>query len=94
MTLVPAARPDGVAPKAGMPPAASAIAAALLGLVALVGALGRVPEWLLWRCALRRDSLMARLCMRQISGQTGDVLGATEQVGEITVLLVAAASLS
>jgi cobalamin synthase len=29
--------------------------------------------------------------MRQIDGQTGDVLGATEQVGETVVLLVAVA---
>jgi len=36
-------------------------------------------------------ALMAWLTMRQIDGQTGDVLGATEQVGEIVVLLVAVA---
>jgi adenosylcobinamide-GDP ribazoletransferase len=34
---------------------------------------------------------MAWLCRRQIGGQTGDVLGALEQVGEIVVLLTAAA---
>jgi adenosylcobinamide-GDP ribazoletransferase len=34
---------------------------------------------------------MAWLAMRQIDGQTGDVLGATEQAGEIAVLLVAVA---
>jgi adenosylcobinamide-GDP ribazoletransferase len=34
---------------------------------------------------------MARLSMRQIGGQTGDVLGALEQVSEIVVLLTAAA---
>jgi adenosylcobinamide-GDP ribazoletransferase len=31
--------------------------------------------------------------MRQIGGQTGDVLGALEQIGEIIVLLVAAANM-
>jgi len=36
-------------------------------------------------------ALMAWLTMRQIDGQTGDVLGATEQVGEVVVLLVAVA---
>jgi adenosylcobinamide-GDP ribazoletransferase len=36
-------------------------------------------------------ALMAWLAMRQIDGQTGDVLGATEQVGEIVILLVAVA---
>ena len=32
---------------------------------------------------------MAWLSMRQIGGQTGDVIGALEQVGEVIVLLVA-----
>jgi adenosylcobinamide-GDP ribazoletransferase len=36
--------------------------------------------------------LVAWLSMRQIGGQTGDVLGALEQIGEITILLVAAAT--
>ena len=35
--------------------------------------------------------LMARLSLSQIGGQTGDVLGALEQVGEIVILLVAGA---
>ena len=34
------------------------------------------------------------LCLRQIGGQTGDTLGALQQVGEIAVLLVAAAVLT
>ena len=33
--------------------------------------------------------LMARLSLSQIGGQTGDVLGALEQVSEIVILLVA-----
>jgi adenosylcobinamide-GDP ribazoletransferase len=36
---------------------------------------------------------LAWLCVRQIGGQTGDVLGALEQIGEIVVLLVAAAKM-
>jgi len=34
-------------------------------------------------------SLLAWLSERQIGGQTGDVLGAVEQVSEIVILLVA-----
>ena len=34
-------------------------------------------------------ALMSWLAMRQIGGQTGDVLGAVEQVSEIVILLVA-----
>ena len=37
--------------------------------------------------------VLARLCLRQIGGQTGDVLGAVEQVSEILILLTAAALL-
>ena len=37
--------------------------------------------------------LLAWLCTRQIGGQTGDVLGASEQVSEILILLTAAASM-
>jgi adenosylcobinamide-GDP ribazoletransferase len=35
--------------------------------------------------------LMAWLCLRQIGGQTGDVLGALEQVIESVILLTAVA---
>ena len=34
--------------------------------------------------------MLARLAIRQIGGQTGDILGAFEQTGEILILLVAA----
>jgi adenosylcobinamide-GDP ribazoletransferase len=34
--------------------------------------------------------MLARLAIRQIGGQTGDILGAFEQIGEILILLVAA----
>ena len=34
------------------------------------------------------------LCMRQIGGQTGDTLGALQQAGEMTVLIVAASVLT
>ena len=36
---------------------------------------------------------LAWFSVRQIGGQTGDVLGAFEQIGEIIVLLVAAATI-
>jgi adenosylcobinamide-GDP ribazoletransferase len=37
--------------------------------------------------------ILARLAIRQIGGQTGDILGAFEQTGEILILQVAAAFL-
>ena len=37
---------------------------------------------------------MARLALRQIGGQTGDVLGGAEQVGETAILVLLAARLA
>ena len=50
-----------------------------------------VRRWRSWRLSLLAIAvaLMARLSSKQIGGQTGDVLGAVEQVSEIVILLVA-----
>jgi adenosylcobinamide-GDP ribazoletransferase len=91
MRLVPNARQDGLSANAGEPPQNGALIAALLGLLALLLCLGfgaTLIAALLLACAI---GLMAWLCVRQIGGQTGDVLGAVEQVSEIVILLVAAA---
>jgi adenosylcobinamide-GDP ribazoletransferase len=92
MRLVPPARTDGLSAGAGEPPRASAIAAWLLGIAVLIACLGPsigLIAALLLACGF---AVMAWLCRRQIGGQTGDVLGALEQLGEVVVLLVAAAA--
>jgi len=90
MLLIPPARPDGLSATAGLPPADSVAAAALLGLAALVLGLGLakglLAAGLLALCLVAIRSL----ALNKIGGQTGDVLGSLEQVGEIVVLLVAA----
>lgn len=91
LRAVAPARTDGLAAKAGAIPdfavyLAGAIAAALLLL-----ALGFTATVL---CAVALGLLffvMRRLCERQIGGQTGDVLGAVEQLSEIAILLIACA---
>lgn len=91
MRLVPNARQDGLSANAGEPPQNGALIAVLLGLLALFLCLGfgaTLIAALLLACAI---GLMAWLCIAQIGGQTGDVLGAVEQVSEIVILLVAAA---
>jgi adenosylcobinamide-GDP ribazoletransferase len=91
MRRVPNARQDGLSAIAGEPPQQSALIAALLGLLVLLLCLGfgaALVAALLLACAI---GLMAWLCIRLIGGQTGDVLGALEQVSEILILLVAAA---
>ena len=91
MSLVPPARPDGLSAGAGSPPGRSVAIAFALGTLALALTLG--PGKALVSVILLSLSglLLARLAIRQIGGQTGDILGAFEQLGEILILLVAAA---
>lgn len=90
MAFVPPARPDGLSARAGKPSLQSAAIA--FGLGALVLALGFGPGKAILAVALIAviGLLMARLSIKQIGGQTGDILGAFEQLAEISILLVAA----
>jgi adenosylcobinamide-GDP ribazoletransferase len=94
MWLVPPARADGLSVGVGPPSPESTMAAMLLGVIALLLGLG--PAAGICAIALMAGGLaaLAWLCIRQIGGQTGDVLGAVEQFGEIVILLVAAAYLN
>jgi len=91
MRAVPPARRDGLAAQAGAPPLIGALAAAVIGAAGLVLGLGpaRAIVALLLACAAM--GLVAWLCVKQIGGQTGDVLGAVEQANEIAVLIAALA---
>jgi adenosylcobinamide-GDP ribazoletransferase len=91
MSLVRPARLDGLAAAVGRPPRGSAVAAGLLGAGALAFGLGPVPGFIAILLVLLAIGLLAWLCTRQIGGQTGDVLGALEQVSEMVILLAAAA---
>ena len=93
MRLVPPARADGLAAAAGRPPPPAAAAAAIMGAAALTLLLGALPAAIGFLALAGSAFLVARLTLRQIGGQTGDVLGALEQVGEIIILLDAAALL-
>jgi adenosylcobinamide-GDP ribazoletransferase len=89
MYFLAPARADGLSFDAGRPSAAISAAAAVLALLVLIGCLGVAAAFLaafLLALLVGATALVAR---RQIGGQTGDVLGALEQVGEIVVLLVA-----
>ena len=91
MWLLPPARNDGLSFQSGRPPSESVAAAAGIAFVVLLFCLypgrGVVASIVL----IAAIALMAWLSTRQIEGQTGDVLGALEQVSEILVLLVAVA---
>jgi adenosylcobinamide-GDP ribazoletransferase len=89
MWFVPPAKPDGLSASAGLPPAASVTLAAVLGALALGFGLGPGPGAIAVLVVLLGAAVVARLSIAQIGGQTGDVLGAVEQVSEILILLVA-----
>jgi adenosylcobinamide-GDP ribazoletransferase len=91
MWLLPPARGDGLSYEAGSPPGESTAAAATIALVVLLFCLHPLRGVIAALALIAAVALMAWLATRQIDGQTGDVLGATEQVGEIVVLLVAVA---
>ncbi|MPZ59468.1 MAG: adenosylcobinamide-GDP ribazoletransferase [Rhizobiales bacterium] len=91
MRWVPPARADGLSAGAGVPPRAGVSAAIVLGVAALGGSVGLAAGVIVLVVLACLHGAMAWLCQRQIQGQTGDVLGALEQVGEIAVLLIAAA---
>jgi adenosylcobinamide-GDP ribazoletransferase len=88
MYVVPPARNDGPA-SAKEPPREAVIVAALLGVLVLFFCLGLLVGLVALILLLAGAGFMAWLTLAQIDGQTADVLGAVEQVGEIVVLLAA-----
>ncbi|MGH6866658.1 MAG: adenosylcobinamide-GDP ribazoletransferase [Methyloceanibacter sp.] len=91
MAFVPRARADGLAAEAGRASMRSVAAAGALGAIILAVCLGFSGVLIAMLLVAVAIVLLARLCLTQIGGQTGDVLGAVEQVSEILILLVAAA---
>jgi adenosylcobinamide-GDP ribazoletransferase len=93
MRFIPRARADGLSAQAGPPPPISAAVAGLLGFVALIIALGPTTAMVGLLLLIVADVFLGWLSMRQVGGQTGDVIGAVEQVNEILILLTCAALL-
>ena len=89
MRLIPPARPDGLSSGAGQPPPQSAIIALALGIVCLLLGFGGNRTMTAIVVLAAAALLLASLVRKQIGGQTGDVLGALEQVCEVAVLLIA-----
>jgi adenosylcobinamide-GDP ribazoletransferase len=91
MRMVPPARADGLSATAGAPSRERAAVAAAIGVGLLWIALGFRSALIALALMLIGALVMARLARRRFGGQTGDVLGAVEQVCETLVLLVTAA---
>jgi adenosylcobinamide-GDP ribazoletransferase len=85
MAALPQARPDGLAARAGRPHPLRAAAALLIAALIAVVMLGGTAPAALGTSALTALAV-ALLARRQIGGQTGDVLGAIQQLTEIGVL--------
>jgi adenosylcobinamide-GDP ribazoletransferase len=91
MRLLQPARPDGLGATAGRPSLAVAIAAAAVGGLIALAVLGPLTGAIGLALTGGALALAAMLARRQIGGYTGDVLGFFQQIGEIAMLLAAAA---
>jgi len=92
MRALPPARSDGLAASTGVvegPVVGSALALGALSLLPLGPGAAALTAVLLAASFL----LMRAICLKKIGGQTGDTLGALQQVAEIVVLLAASAFL-
>jgi adenosylcobinamide-GDP ribazoletransferase len=89
--LMHPAREDGLGATAGRPTLAATLVAVAIGAVIALGVLGPARGVIALAVMAAAVTGAAVLAQRQIGGYTGDVLGAFQQVGEIVMLLVAAA---
>lgn len=93
--LLPQAKPDGKSAAVGRPTlptmASAAVGAAAIGLVLLTPGHGVLRAGLALVCAGAVVLPLVELSRRMISGQTGDVAGAAQQVAEIAMLAALAA---
>lgn len=87
MAALPHARASGLAHSVGRPTPQTAALAAGLGFVLAAFAIGwaAFPALI---CATVGAFTVGLLALRKIGGQTGDILGATQQIVEIMVLLL------
>ena len=93
MAALPNARDSGLSHRVGRPPQGAAATACLLAAVAGGALIGTslVPATLAVMILCGWLAVTARI---RIGGQTGDILGASQQLAEVAVLVVATARLS
>jgi adenosylcobinamide-GDP ribazoletransferase len=85
------ARTDGLGASSGRPSLVRVVASLAIGGAVAVAALGPLPGAEALALSAVAVGATAALARRRIDGYTGDVLGAFQQIGEIVMLLVAAA---
>ena len=87
MHLTPCARTDGLAAGAGRPSFRNAVIAFCIGCVITWPLFGGWITIVAFVCAVISALVMAFIAHRQIGGYTGDVLGATQQISEVVILM-------
>jgi adenosylcobinamide-GDP ribazoletransferase len=93
MAYLPHAREDGLSQSVGRPETKTAlIAVAIAAIASLI--LLHITGLTLIAAALIATLACAAIAKAKINGQTGDILGATQQISEIAMLLTLAALLS
>ena len=90
MARLPHARDTGLSRSVGRPEIATSRIAEGIGLGAALLCFGLAGLWLIVG-ALAAATACALIAKAKIGGQTGDILGATQQVTEITLLILIAA---
>lgn len=93
MRLLPPAKQDGLSFQAGAPAWRDIAIAAILAALVLAIALPAAAMLTMLLCGGVATLLLACLAKRQIGGQTGDVLGAIQQVSELACLMALCAIL-
>ncbi|MCA8878423.1 MAG: adenosylcobinamide-GDP ribazoletransferase [Rhodobacteraceae bacterium] len=89
--LLPLARPDGLAARTGRPDRATLIWGWAVATAIAIACLG-VHGLTVLAAAGLSGLVVAQIARMKIGGQTGDILGATQKVAEIIVLLSLAAT--
>ena len=92
MAALAPARPGGLAASVGRPSPVTAALAGALGLVVAGLAVGPPAAFLAALAVAAAAAGMAALARAKLGGQTGDVLGAAQQAGELAVLVALAAA--
>lgn len=90
MALLPNARGEGLSHATGRPSAVTALVALALAAAIAVGLTGWTAVPLVF-AALGAAILLSFLALRKIGGQTGDILGASQQLAEVACLSVLSA---
>ncbi|HEY2539041.1 MAG TPA: adenosylcobinamide-GDP ribazoletransferase [Stellaceae bacterium] len=92
MWALPSARDDGLGADAGRPHSARIIAGLGIALAIAATALGPLRAAIAVVIAAITVVMAAVAALRRVGGYTGDVLGAFQQVAEVTILLAACAA--